>query len=117
MWQVDTVGDGVADTLIPLQAMAGGADVASAARRAELIDTTGDGLPDTVAVDTVGDGVADKFVRLRGDASAPQQAHPRTAATDWLRRVELIDTTRDGRPDTLAVRPRRTLALVFCHRT
>jgi len=110
---VDVTGDGVVDTLIPLRRSTmesdkADDDVTSAARRAELLDTTGDGKPDTLAVDTVGDGVADKFVRLQQASSeAPASTNPspgsERAVARAASRVELVDTTADGRPDAVAV--------------
>ena len=90
---VDTSGDGVADTMIPITGPVGGDEVA---RRVELLDTTADGLPDTLAIDTVGDGVADKFVRLRSNEAAE-------AVAQASRRVEFVDSSGDGRPDTVAI--------------
>lgn len=37
---------------------------ANAARRAELVDTTGDGNVDSLAVDTLGDGIVDTMIQL-----------------------------------------------------
>ena len=80
--------------------------VASAAQRIELIDTTQDGLPDTLAVDTVGDGVADTMIRLHpgnGDDRLSCGSVVDEAVTNAAKRIELIDTTQDGVPDTLAI--------------
>ena len=46
---------------------------ATAARRAELVDTTGDGNVDSLAVDTVGDGVVDTMIQLSelGKSNSP----------------------------------------------
>ena len=38
---------------------------ASAARRAELVDTNGDGQVDTIAIDTLGDGIVDTMIDLQ----------------------------------------------------
>ena len=51
------------------------------ARRAELMDTTGDGIPNALALDTVGDGAVDTMVHLEGLASTSAGGEAGTAVT------------------------------------
>lgn len=66
--------------------------VARAAKRVELVDTTQDGRPDTLAVDTVGDGIADTIIPL---AKVKDEERPDLDADveRVARRAELVDTT------------------------
>lgn len=62
----------------------------NASSRVEIVDSSGDGRADTVAVDTVGDGVVDTVIPLAHSGSSQDIS-------------ALVDTTGDGIPDTLAV--------------
>ena len=65
--------------------------VAQLARRVELVDTTADGRPDTLAVDTSGDGQADTLIELSGTPSFAAGDVASAAS-----RANFIDTTGDG---------------------
>ena len=109
MWQVDTVGDGVADTMVPLQRTASEVNladtVAEVARRAELIDTTGDGLPDTLAIDTVGDGRHDKFIPMHSMTPSPPPSPPDTPSSPKSKGVSSPKLT-SGSPKAHAASPK-----------
>ena len=64
-------------------------DFDAAARRAELIDTTGDGLPDTLAIDTNDDGKHDTMIKL-------ERAAGTEGSQDIMQRIKLVDTVGDG---------------------
>jgi hypothetical protein len=80
----------------------------SARAAAELhIDTTGDGIADSVAVDTTGDGIVDTVVK-RSDATGvpPEGAQIRKSVPidttgDGIADSTVVDTTGDGMVDTV----------------
>jgi len=94
------VGDGKPDTLVKLKRNVSINDMQddfdAAARRAELVDTTGDGLPDTLAIDTNDDGRHDTMIKLEHAADG-------AGSQDIMQRIKLVDTVGDGRPDSFAV--------------
>jgi len=106
------VGDGHVDTIVrrprrPSTAQPSAA-VEGKSARALHVDTTGDGLADSIAIDTVGDGVVDTLVK-RPDTDKYDGEHLRAqhvdTTGDGFADINAIDTMGDGMVDTLVKRP------------
>ncbi len=113
---IDTVGDGRVDTILrrPPKSACGqncGPPVAPSRATATApvihVDTTGDGIADSVAIDTVGDGRVDTILWRPESEPLPVESRARALSLpvdttgDGLADSIAIDTTGDGHVDTI----------------